>query len=177
MKMLAALAAALILATACLTAGLVNNRSTSRPFTVQGEYPAFQMDGPPAENPTFRAQARQILITAVVWDLVGTNNPHDESLFPKSALKRLPNALKDLPKHLPVPVRGLIAKDFRLLDNDAEQKINYVKESVVALDPTSPQWDFVATNRGTWGFPPIDAPKVIHIPTTVYLIGYVPPSS
>ena len=171
---------AFVLVASCFAIGQTNDSGENPQVGAQSDEKPFQTGAPTAGIPTFRAEARQLLVTAVVWDSLGKNNPNDESLFPKRTLKRLPNALKDIPEHLPVPARGLAAKDFKLLDNGAEQRINYLKESDSALDYDSPQWSFSNTKRGTWGFPPevVHNPsnKIIEMPAATYLIGYVPPA-
>lgn len=68
----------------------------------------------------------------------------------------------------------MTSKDFRVFDNDIEQKINYFKPlDFPAFDFTG-QWIFTPDTRGTWGWGAAVG-NGIGFGEAIYLIGYVPP--
>ena len=76
---------------------------------------------------------------------------------------------------MPPVARGLSVNDFRVFDNGAEQKINYLEESDFSLQHSKQQWFFYHI-RGTWGgFP--SGGLDITAPTATYIIGYIPSPS
>lgn len=127
-----------------------------------------QTDNGTGEIPTFYSHARQVLVTVSVWK----HAARSAAWVPKEVLKRYPfmaNALA-----IPPVARGLSAKDFRIFDNGAEQKINYLEESDFSLRDVNEQWFFYPHIRGTWGaFLSSDLWPAA--PTATYIIGYIPP--
>jgi hypothetical protein len=78
------------------------------------------------------------------------------------------------PKGWPTPAPGLTARDFHVFDNDAEQKINFLKELDFDGRWSYPWW-LEPDSHGTWGsYDP--GPYVTEDATATYLIGYAPPS-
>jgi hypothetical protein len=96
---------------------------------------------------TLRAESRQVIVAASVY-----NHKHGETW--------------------PPPARGLSAKNFHILDNGAEQSINYFQEAdFPTVDVT---WFFGPTIGGTWGTRSIG--EGVALAAAIYLIGYVPPA-
>jgi hypothetical protein len=155
-----AVVAVSVLVASCLATGQVQAPNA----TVQPGPPipneSSQTDNRTGEIPTFYSHAGQVLVTVSVWKRAART-------VPKEALKRNPMSALAMP---PV-AQGLSANDFRLFDNGAEQKINYLEESDFSWRDINEQWFFVPQIRGTWGtflslsFLP---------PTATYIIGYIP---
>lgn len=124
----------------------------------------LQTDNETGEIPTFYSHARQVLVAAEVWKHTA-KTPLSTS---KEFLRRHP-IVKLLA--LPPPTRGLSASDFRIFDNGAEQKINYLQESDLYLREINHEW-FIPDIRGTWGSG--DSPP-FGLPVAKYMIGYIPP--
>ncbi len=134
--------------------------------------------------PLFHAESRQILVGAIVWNndkhIDSTLEPDLEDYLRKQVRK---NARAAVAAGVPHPARGLAAKDFHILDNGVEQKINYFKEvDFVDADITG-QWTFEPTTRGMWGVLNVLGDRTTwnswnfhaHRPAmTSYLLGYVP---
>jgi hypothetical protein len=134
------------------------------------------------EVPGFHTESRQVIVEAEVWNHVDKKHPGDASwILPTWGLS-LPDyaapALKTLEGlHLPPPARGPTAKDFHILDNGVEQKINYFKEAdFSAVGTLTPQWRLDPTTRGTWGIPFLQFRGVPYAPSATYMIGYAPPA-
>lgn len=128
---------------------------------------------------TFYAQARQVLVEAKVWDKTNKKNTTDTSWIPKAYLDRLTKMeaayMVDRLKLLPPPARGLKPSDFRIFDNDAEQRVNYFKETDFPAVDGSGQWWYQATLDGVWGVAiPMTEPD-LEPPSATYLVGYPPP--
>ena len=127
-----------------------------------------QTDDGTGKIPTFYSHARQILVTALVWKHAARST----AWVPKEALKRYPILAHQ--SAMPPVARGLSANDFRLFDNGAEQKINYLEESDYSWRDVNKQWIFYPHTRGTWGrF--LSGDLALAAPTATYIIGYVPP--
>ena len=123
-----------------------------------------QTENATGQIPTFYSHARQVLVTVAVWK-------HAARIVPKEALERYPRVVADALAMPPV-AGGLSANDFRLFDNGAEQKINYLQESDFSWRDINEQWFFLPQLRGTWGvFPSLGFVP----PTATYIIGYIPP--
>jgi len=124
------------------------------------------------EVPTFQAESRQVLVGASVW-MRGKENPSPDIRSPKDLRNLSQDALIDLIGRYPAAALGLTSKDFRVLDNSVEQKINYFKKDDFAGQNLIQRWHFHPGVRGTWGFFSLNS---FLIPGSFYLIGYVPPS-
>src|ERR1700685_990127 len=122
------------------------------------------------EIPTFQANARQVLVTAAVWKHAAKS----AAWAPKEALKRYPSVADALA--MPPVARGLSASDFRIFDNGAEQKINYLEESDSSVRDVNEQWFFYPQFWGTWGAF-LSSDLFLVAPTATYIIGYIPPVS
>ena len=118
------------------------------------------------EIPTFYSHARQVLVTAEVWK----HEAKTTAWIPNDVLKRNP-VLKAMA--MPPEARGLSANDFRVFDNGAEQKINYLQESDFPLRDETREWLFSFDIRGAWGFLSNDV--ALMPPIATYIIGYIPP--
>jgi len=123
-----------------------------------------QTDNGTGEIPKFYAHGRQVLVTVSVWK-------HAPKTVPEQVLKRYPDA-SDLAA--PPVARGLSANDFRVYDNGAEQRINYVEEFDLPWRDVDRQWHFYPRVRGTWGN---FLSSAIGQPVAMYVIGYIPPLS
>ena len=115
----------------------------------------------------FYAHARQVIIAADVWDKALKKGER-----PWIGDEPLDGGLKNHLRQLPPAARGLIAKDFHVFDNGAEQSINYLKEADFPAVNMTNQWVFWPTVVGTWG---LFQPNYSVEPSSAkYLIGYVP---
>jgi hypothetical protein len=129
-----------------------------------------QTDNGTGEIPTFYSHARQVLVTVSVWKHAARST----AWIPTEALKRYPGGAQGLA--MPPIARGLSANDFRIFDNGAEQKINYLQESDSSGWGTNEQWTFSPHIRGTWGFYSSSDFGLV-LPAAIYIIGYIPPAS
>lgn len=131
-----AVVTASLLAASCLSTGQVQAPDA----TVQAGPPVAsersQTDNGAGEIPTFYSHARQVLVTASVWKHVARS----VAWVPKETLKRYPTAAEVYAS--PPVARGLSANDFRIFDNGAEQKINYLEESDFSGRDANEQWFF-----------------------------------
>jgi hypothetical protein len=158
------------------------------PFAAPAQAPTGdktpQTANPTPEIPKFYSESRQIIVEAAVWDPPNKNGKADTSLIPQKPRERVPKdgrAVPQLPKWWPTPARGLTLKDFRVLDNGVEQKINFLKEADFPAGDIPGQWWMDPDMRGTWGrLEVFDSWTHLGRPfapaTATYLIGYVPPS-
>jgi len=122
------------------------------------------------EIPRFYAESRQIIVEAEVWIKAYKKSTTDRSLAPNDSLSPVD---QDVLRRLPLPARGLTAKDFHVFDNGAEQSLNYFKQADFPAVDTTNQWRFVPTPHGTWGT--LLSGLALEVPSATYLIGYVPP--
>ncbi len=160
--------AAFVLVSTCFAAG-------------QAKPPTANEQSGPTDIPKFHTEARQILVVAAAWKRDGDNSTNESSI-PSELHSRLP---PQLVKRIPVPARGLTAKDFHVFDNGAEQSINYLKEADFPLLDITGHWQFSPTTRGMWGYPPwarhgpdtaTEKFEDFEVPYSTYLIGYTPPA-
>jgi hypothetical protein len=122
-----------------------------------------QTDNGTGEVPMFRAHARQVLVTASV-------RKNAAKSVPEEVLKRHPGQ-KDVFAVRPA-AQGLSSNDFRIFDNGAEQRINYLEEFDSSWRDINGQWAFYPHVRGVWGnFLSFALEKA----SAIYVIGYVPP--
>lgn len=163
-----AVVAAFVLVASCLSTGQVQAPNaivqTGPPIADEPS----QSDNGKGEILTFRSHARQVLVTVAVWK----HAPRSAAWVPKELLKRYPffaNALA-----MPPVARGLSANDFRIFDNGAEQKINYLEESDFPLRDVNERWFFYPHIQGTWGAF-LSSALWPAAPTATYVIGYIPP--
>jgi hypothetical protein len=157
-----------VLVASCLSAGQVQapNATVQAIPPVANQRP--QTDNGKGEIPTFYSQARQVLITVSVWKHAAKS----AAWVPQGALKRYPVAADALA--MPPVAQGLSANDFRIFDNGAEQKINYLEESDSSVRDVNEQWSFHPHIRGTWGgF--LSGDLSLASPTATYIVGYIPP--
>lgn len=169
MKKLAGVAVTVLIAS-CFAAGQVPApMATFQPGAPNAHDPS-QTDNGTGEILMFHSHARQVLVTALVWKHAAKS----AAWVPKEALKRYPKAGGALA--MPPVARGLSANDFRLFDNGAEQKINYLEESGFSWRNINEQWYFYPHIRGTWGhYTSVDL--ALEPPAATYIIGYTPPPS
>ena len=151
------------------------------PLTAAGQQaPPSQTAGPPPEIPTFRAESRQVIVEAEVWNHVGKRSAGDESPAPPISVMGPPNygvlGLNNIEGlRLPPPAAGLTPKDFQVLDNGVEQRVNYLQEAdFPAVWGLTTTWRLSATSSGVWGFPHLPMYGYPYAHSTAYLIGYVP---
>ena len=154
-------------------------QSSSPPAT-----PVHGSEGDDKTNPTptFHAESRQILVEAKVWTPPAANGKSDPSLIPKESLDRL-GGVTNLPTW-PTPAKGLTFQNFRVLENDVEQRINFLRETDFPAVDTTGQWDMHPVFGGTWGFLYEQAtPAALGRPggivswtvaTASYILGYTP---
>jgi hypothetical protein len=163
-----AVVAVSVLVASCLSPGQVQvpNATVQAGPPVAGEPP--QTDNGAGEIPTFYSHARQVLVTASVWK----HEAKSAISVPQEILKRYPNAAEVYA--VPPVARGLSASDFRIYDNGAEQKVNYLEEFDLSWRDVNWQWIFYPHIRGTWGNFLAGA---VGRPAAMYVIGYSPPSS
>ncbi len=157
-----------VLFASCLATGQVLARSATVQATPPIANERSQTDNGTTEIPTFYSHARQVLVTAAVWK----HAARSAAWVPKEALKRYPAVANA--SAMPPVARGLSAKDFRIFDNGAEQKINYLEESDFPLREVTNKWFFYPRIRGTWGAF-LSANLWLAAPTATYTIGYIPP--
>jgi hypothetical protein len=142
------------------------------PFATRAQEP--QPVSPTAEitKPyTFYSESRQIIVAATVFKK--TDKDGAASWVAEESLNRLPNGEAAAVRKLGLPpARGLSAKDFRLLDNGAEQSINYFQEADFPAVDITGHWAFSPTFGGTWGI--TFRSLAVVPPVATYLIGYVP---
>lgn len=165
-----AVVAVSVLVASCFATGQAPNATVQAGPPIASE--RSQTDNGTGEIPTFYSHARQVLVTVAVWK----HAARSAAWVPKDALKRHPMAADIFA--MPPVARGLSANDFRIFDNGAEQKINYLEESDFAVRGINEQWFFYPHIRGTWGggeFPSSDL--AFAAPTATYVIGYIPPPS
>src|ERR1700683_1308030 len=122
-----------------------------------------QTDNGTDEVPMFRAHARQVLVTASVRKKAAKS-------VPEEVLKRHPGQ-KDVFAVRPA-AQGLSSNDFRIFDNGAEQKINYLEEFDSSWRDINGQWVFYPHVRGIWGN---FLSFALERASAIYVIGYVPP--
>ncbi len=95
--------------------------------------------------------------------------------IPQQVVNESPEMGKDLLENFPKPATGLTAKDFQVLDDGAQQNINYLDEKDFQAVDLTHQWVLDARRRGTWGT--LSQDKIyVDFPAAIYLIGYVPPA-
>lgn len=166
MKTHAVLVVSVLLAS-CLSAGQAQTPSATGQPAAPIANESAQTDHATGEVPTFRSEARQVLVTVGVWKRAARS----AAWVPKEVLKRYPMAEGVLAA--PPVAQGLSESDFHVFDNGAEQKINYLKESDFSFwRDLNHQWFFYHI-RGSWGgFP--SGPLDIAAPTATYVIGYTP---
>jgi hypothetical protein len=140
--------------------------------TVQAPSPianeSSRPDNGKGQVPTFYSHAGQVLITVSVWQHAAKS----AAWVPNEVLKRYPISAVVLAR--PPVTRGLSANDFRIFDNSAEQKINYLEEIDSSQRDDNEQWFFYPHTRGTWG---ISVDIGLVPPASTYIIGYIPPPS
>jgi hypothetical protein len=163
-----AVLAVFILVASCLSTGQVQAPLATGQAVPPIRNERFQTGNETGEIPTFYSHARQVLVAAEVWKHTA-RTPLSTS---KEFLRRHPT-VKLLA--LPPEARGLSASDFRIFDNGAEQKINYLQESDFYLREINHEW-FVPDIRGTWGWGDLVSLPAFGLPAAVYMIGYIPPS-
>jgi hypothetical protein len=122
-----------------------------------------QSDNGTDEVPMFRAHARQVLVTASV-------RKNAAKSVPEEVLKRHPGE-KDVFAVRPA-AQGLSSNDFRIFDNGAEQRINYLEEFDSSWRDINGQWVFYPHIRGVWGS---FLSFALERASAIYVIGYVPP--
>jgi hypothetical protein len=163
-----AVVAVSVLVASCLATG----QAQAPNATVQAGPPIAdersQADNGTGVIPTFYSHARQVLVTVSVWK----HGAKSAAWIPKEVVKRHPIFADSVA--MPPVARGLSAKDFRIFDNGAEQKINYLEEFDFSVRDINEQWVFSPDIRGTWGrFTSADV--ALAAPTATYIIGYIPP--
>lgn len=157
-----------VLLASCLSTGQVQAPKATVQAGPATANERSQTDNGTGEIPTFYSHARQILVTASVWKHAARST----AWVPKEALKRYPILAHQ--SAMPPVARGLSANDFRIFDNGAEQKINYLEESDFSWRDVNEQWIFYPHMRGTWGrF--LSGNLALAAPTATYIIGYSPP--
>jgi hypothetical protein len=122
-----------------------------------------QTENGTGEVPMLHAHARQVLITASV-------RKNTAKSVPQEVLKRHPGD-KDVFAVRPA-AQGLSSNDFRLFDNGAEQRINYLEEFDSSWRDINGQWVFYPHMRGVWGN---FLSFALERASAIYVIGYVPP--
>ena len=152
-------------------------------FAAAQENTETQPLGPPLDMTMFHAEARQVLIGATVWkteqELDGSRLSEARDVFKTSPEWVKPGLISDLARFQ--PARGLIASNFHIFDNGAEEELNYFKETDFADEDVTRQWTFHPTQRGTWGTPPWVTPSdsqpkaAFRMAKAFYLIGYAAP--
>jgi len=146
-------------------------------FATAQEPQAPQTVSPTAENPrlyTLRTESRQIIVAASVYN--HADKDRAASWAQEESLNRLPSSAAAAVRKLDLPpARGLSAKDFRVLDNDVEQSINYFQEADFPAADITGRWSFSPAATGTWGTGPFRTAAFVP-PNAIYLIGYVPPA-
>lgn len=110
-----------------------------------------------SETPTFRTEARQVILAATVWK--------------KGADLCDPYPRNEAEVRACYPL-GLTSKNFRVFENGKEQTTNYFAQVDPGFDA---DWVPKATSRGTWliFLPP---PPWVTDPVVTYLVGYIPPA-
>ena len=139
---------------------------------------AVQPDESAGGIPTFHAQGRQLIVEAEVWNHVDSKKAGDLSWLPEEALAVAPEgtSLRKVLERLPPAAKGLAPRDFHVLDNGVEQRINYFKEAdFPAVANATGFWEFDPTGRGLWGSL-MCCSGVDRYPSATYSIGYVPPA-
>lgn len=144
------------------------------PFCVFAQSPqtsppgVAQADDQTPGIPRFYAQSRQVLTEVEVWRPADKKSMANPSWIPKTERVLIPYSERGYE-----PAPGLTSKDFRVFDNDIEQKINYFKPlGFPAFDWTG-RWVFAPDISGTWGW--TSSGNGIGFGEAIYLIGYVPP--
>ena len=122
--------------------------------------------------PKFYAQARQMLFEASVYDKTGKAG---KASITQQVMNDSPQMGKDLMENFPKPTTGLSVKDFQVLDDGAQQSVNYLSEKDFKASDLTHQWILDARRLGTWGT--LTTSKIyVDFPAAIYLIGYVPPA-
>src|ERR1051326_1674731 len=157
-----------VLFASCLSTGQVQapKRTVDAAPSVTNE--PSQTDNRTGEILTLHSHARQVLVTASVWK----HAPKSAAWVPKEVLKRDPSAADTFA--MPPVATGLSANDFRVFDNGAEQRINYLEESSFSWRDINQQWSFFPHIGGTWGVY-TSSDVALAPPTATYIIGYIPP--
>ena len=146
-------------------------QSSSSPQTITPFQVPVQADDQTTGSPTFRAESRQVIVEAEVWE---KNNTKDRTEHTSTDGKGLHGYQKGDLGWLPPPTRGLTAADFQIFDNGTQQKINYFREEdFPALNMTN-QWRFVPTLDGIWGASLIGYLSPFELSSATYLLGYTP---
>ncbi len=124
---------------------------------------------------SFYTESRQIIVAASVYgdpdkSSAGTWIPQNLNLSDEGVA-----SWKSVLTHKLALARGLTSKDFQVLDEGVEQRINYFKEAdfPAAYISGEAAWFFNPTPDGTWGIGP-NKDEYIG-PAAMYLIGYIPP--
>ena len=167
MKKLAGVAVTVLIASCFATSQVQAPMATFQAGAPNAHEPS-QTDNGTGEIPLFHSYARQVLVTVSVWK----HAPRSAAWVPKEVLKRYPTAAQIFAT--PPVARGLSANDFRIFDDGAEQKINYLQESDFSWRDLTEQWAFGARIRGTWGIHN-SVGLGLEPPAATYIIGYIPP--
>jgi len=137
-----------------------------------------QSDNQTPGIPKFYSESRQVIVEAAVWD-----KKYDKSKY-WIGNEPIGNGLKSYFRQyqLHPPSRGLSSKDFQVLDDGAEQAINYFKEADYPAVDVTDHWVFWHSAHGTWGALEDQCRHsraimcdVYDPPSATYLIGYTPP--
>jgi hypothetical protein len=165
-----AVVAVSVLVASCLSTGQVQAPNATAQAVPPIANERSQTDNGTGEIPTFHSQVRQVLVTVAVWK----HAARSAAWVPKEVLKRYPILANA--SAMPPVARGLSANDFRIFDNGAEQKINYLEESDFFWRDIDDQRFFYPHIQGTWGgF--LSEGVWLAAPASTYTIGYTPPPS
>ncbi len=167
---LAVFAVSVLVASSLSTGQVQAPKATAQAVPAAGDERS-QPDTGTGEIPTFYSHARQVLVTASVWK----HEARTSAWIPNEVYKRDPKAAEVFAT--PPEARGLSANDFRIFDNGAEQKINYLQEADFSGMDVTRTWSYHPDIRGTWGYSFFQADVGLRPPVATYIIGYIPPPS
>jgi len=152
-------------------------QASPSPQTITPSHTPEKADDQTTAIPRFYSQSRQVIVEAIVWDKRWDKSKYwigDEPIGNRTKFY--------LRQHLYPPSRGLKPKDFRVLEDGAEQRVNYFKEADFPAVDVTDHWVFWPSAHGTWGVLEDQCTRaraigcsVFDSPSATYLIGYTPP--